>query len=368
MPDISEDILRSLSANMSLTPQPPRWHGEGDVLVHTRMVCDRLVGMPEYLALPQRRKDILLAAARLHDIGKTAVTRTVAGLVEAPGHAPAGARMARERLWMAGMCGTAEKIAWREAVCALIRLHSLPPHVIDSPDAVLRLHRAAAWGLLLPDFTVAMLCMLAKADMLGRVCPDSAQMLEQIELCRLLAADEGCLDGCFPFPDAHTRRAFLSGRQVAKDQPLYDDTWGTVYLMCGLPGTGKDTWIQRNLPDLPMVSLDAIRRERRISPKDNQGLVANLAKDEARAYLRRHEPFVWNATNITEPTRAALIGLFESYGAAVHIVYLETGLDTLLERNRNREHAVPESAIRSMLAKLVPPLPSEAACVTYISV
>lgn len=368
MTDTTAAILDSLSELMRQTPQPSRWHGEGDVLTHTRMVCEALCDIPEYHALWERQRGLLLDAARLHDIGKVPTTREIAGQLEAQHHAPVGSRMARERMWMDGMSGTPELIARRETICQLIRYHSFPPHAIDAEDAAVRLHRIAYASTLLPDFSLRMLCILAKADMLGRICDDQKLMLDQIELCEALAEEEECLDGCFPFPSAHTMHAYLSGRDVWKDQELYDDTWGTVYLMSGLPGTGKDTWIRRNLTDLPMISLDEIRREMKISPDKSQGLVANIGKERAKEYLRRHQPFVWNATDITQTTRQQLVGLFESYKARVHIIYLETDWQTLITRNSSREYAVPQSAIETMLGKLELPEAHEARQVDWIAV
>ena len=34
-----------------------------------------------------------------------------------------------------------------------------------------------------------------------------------------------------------------------------------VYVMCGIPGSGKSTWCKQNYPDLPVVSRDIIRAE-----------------------------------------------------------------------------------------------------------
>lgn len=138
--------------------------------------------------------------------------------------------------------------------------------------------------------------------------------------------------------------------------------------MSGLPGTGKDTWIERNAAALPVVSLDAIRRDKRISPKAEQGLVANLAREQAKTYLRAHQPFVWNATNITPQMRESLVSLFESYHAHVHIVYLETDWDTLMDRNRNRNETVPTAVIEKMLDKLTPPETREAEKVEWLCV
>ena len=35
----------------------------------------------------------------------------------------------------------------------------------------------------------------------------------------------------------------------------------TVYILCGLPGSGKSTWCKKYHPKLPIVSRDIIRAE-----------------------------------------------------------------------------------------------------------
>ena len=366
---ITTDALAHFGDAMRHTMQSPRWHGEGDVHTHTMMTCDALTSLSEYQELDKQRQQILLLATLLHDIGKTVTTTMVDGEWQSPHHSTTGSRMAREWLWKeCGLCGVKELTQVREAVCLLIRHHSLPPHAIDLDDARLRLHRIAANSLLTPFFSIKMLCILCKADMLGRQCDDQQQMLDQIALCEEIAMEEGCLDGCFPFPSSNTRRLFLSGHNVWKQQELYDETWGEVVLVSGLPGTGKDTWINQNLPDLPIISLDNIRLSLRVSPTDNQGTVANMAREQAKVFLRKHEPFVWNATNITVQMRESLVSLFETYHAHARIVYLETQWDTLLERNSQREHTVPTKAIEDMLGKLTIPEAYEANTVVWICV
>lgn len=138
--------------------------------------------------------------------------------------------------------------------------------------------------------------------------------------------------------------------------------------MSGLPGTGKDTWIDKNLAELPMISLDDIRREHHISPKAEQGYVANIAREQAKEYLRKHQPFVWNATNITSQMRESLVSLFETYKARVRIVYLETTWRNQYERNNQRESAVPNNVVESMLGKLVPPEAHEARLTEWIPI
>lgn len=354
---------------MKHTPQSSRWHGEGDVLTHTELVVRELQSLPEYHQLPARQQEILTVAALLHDIGKIPQTRQFGDDFDAPNHAGLGSRMARMELWLnLGLCGSSDAMQIREAIALLVRYHSFPPHAIDSPDAKVRLHKIAANGLLVPDFSIKTLCVLSKADMMGRKCDDKEEMLDQIAFCEELAKEEGCYEAPYLFQSDLTRRAYLDGRDVWKDQPLYDDTWREVLLMSGLPGTGKDTWISRNLPDIHMVSLDEIRRQHKIAPTAPQGFVANLAKEQAKELLRRHQPFVWNATNLTPDTRCKLISLFESYKARVRVVYLETDWQMQLQRNASRSDQVPASVISSMLSKLTPPEAHEAAKVEWIPV
>jgi len=365
----AEEILRKYEEDLRQTPQSPVNHAEGDVLVHTRMVCDALKGLPEYKQLNQRQQHIVYVAALLHDIGKIHTTKFIDDDWHTPHHAPTGSNMVRELLWREyGLCGSKEPIEIREAICLLIRYHSFPPVAIERNNPQLLLHRIAANGLLVPDFSIRLLCLLCKADMLGRKCDDQQEVLDKIALCEELAKEEGCFDGCYPFPSFYTRRAFLVGRDVWKDQELYDDCWGEVILISGLPGTGKDTWIKHNVPDLPMISLDDIRKANKISPTASQGKVANIAREQAKEYLRQHQSFVWNATNITVQMRESLVSLFETYHAHVRIVYLETAWQTLLERNRSREDAVPQVVIEEMMGKMTLPEAYEARNVEWRSV
>lgn len=367
--NIERTVINRYEESLRQTPQSSLYHAEGNAFVHTMMVCDVLKQMSEYKRLDNRQQYILYVAALLHDIGKIHSNRFVDGDWHNPHHAPKGSCMARELLWRdLGMSGQRELTEIREAICLLIRYHSFPPIAIDREDSQLRLHRLAANGLLAPDFSIRLLCLLSKADILGRKCPDQQEMLDKIALCEDLAKEEGCYNSCYPFPSEHTRRFFFSGRELWKDQSLYDDSWGEVVFMSGLPGTGKDTWIKKNVPDLPMISLDYIRKNMNIPPTDKQGKVANYVREQAKEYLRRHQPFVWNATNLTSQTRESLVNLSETYRARTRFVYLETDWQTLLERNRSREDMVPQSVIEGMMRKMTLPETYEARRVEWLSV
>jgi len=355
--------------DMASTPQNPVFHAEGDVLTHTKLVCRELRETDAYQYLPGRQRAEVFLAALLHDIGKVRTTRWEDGSWVSPHHASTGSRIAREMLWRDfGLCGTPEAMAFRETVCALVRYHMLPVHLMNQEEPERKARQVAAVGELIPDFSWELLCLLAEADVKGRIADDIEAGLEQAHLARLLAEESGCLNAPYPFSEKYTKCAYLSGRKVQPDQPLYDDTWGEVMLLSGLPGTGKDTWARQNMPDLPMISLDDIRRELGAAASGEQAKVIHTAQERARMLLRSKQSFVWNATNITPEIRAEQVGLFERYGARVRIIYLETPWETELARNEGRREKVPRSAIENLLAKTVPPMPDEAQTVEWYCV
>lgn len=275
--------------------------------------------------------------------------------------------MARELLWEKfDLAGTPQTQQFRETVCCLIRNHALPPHALDHPHPELRLLQVQANQALLPDFDLELLCLLAQADALGRICRDRVQMEEQVLLCREFSGELVAAE--FPFSSEFTRYARLSGRNVPPGTMLYDDSWGEILIMSGLPGTGKDTWLAQHHPDVPQVCLDRIRAEHHIGFHGSQREVADLAFAQAKEHLRRHQEFVWNATNITPDVRRKIVSLCVSYGARVRIVYLETGLEENLRRNRGRTATVPEQVIARMRHNLTPPEVMEAHRVEWLCI
>ena len=353
---IESSRLVPLIEKMKAARQNPVWHGEGDVWTHTRMVCDELVALEEYRKLERRKQEEVFLAALLHDIGKIPCTRQEDGIWISPNHTAVGSRMARELLWQEyGFCGTKDLQEFRETICTLIRYHSVPIHILEQQRPEHRLAQIASDGGLAPDFSIELLCMLARADVCGRICASKDDSVEMVELCIDQAKETGCLKEPLIFPTAFSEYAYLEGRNIAPGQELYDDTWGEVVLIGGLPGTGKDTWIREHYSDYPCVSLDDLRKQLNISPTKPQGTIVNAARELAKSYLRKKQPFVWNATNLTPLIREKQIGLFSDYHASVRVIYLETEWEEQLRRNQERKEAVPESVICDMMKNMTLP-------------
>lgn len=130
---------------------------------------------------------------------------------------------------------------------------------------------------------------------------------------------------------------------------------------------GKDYYISTLNKDLPIISLDDIRRQHRIDPTDKKrnGWVVQEAKEMAKKHLRQGQDFIWNATNITSLMRKQLIDMFVDYQAYVKLVYIEKPYHIWRAQNRNRAYPLPENVLDKMLHNLEVPQHTEAHEVCY---
>ncbi len=344
---------------LEMTPQSPRYHAEGNVGIHTRMVLDALLDSDHFRTAESRRRETLFLAALLHDLCKpeTTVVDPVTGEIGQPGHSRRGAVDVRALLWRAGV-----PFELREAVCRIIAVHQVPFFAFDSRrgESAEFTVRRLSWSLDLRD-----LVCVAHADMQGRVCDDQRARLDDIALFEQLAREDGCWDGPRAAASAHTRLAYARGASVHLDTPLFQPAGSQVTVLCGLPALGKDSWVERHAPKLDVVSFDDAKSELGLKHGENDGLAAHRAVDKAKALLRRHAPSVWNATHLSEQMRRKTLDLLFAYDANVRVVYLEVPRATLFKRNASRDTTLKQKDLERMLHRWEVPLPWEAHEVRY---
>lgn len=341
-------ILRSLAD----CPQDPRHHGEGDVATHTRMVIDELIGSLHWADMSEATRFSMFWTAVFHDVGKP--PRTVHepdGTITSRGHSKTGSLMARYALRLAGMPFEA-----REHACSVISAHQLPFWLYERADSD-QIKKAVMLSM---ELDGRLLFAHASADAKGRICADPDDLAMRIELSRSIFEELDIMDRPYSFPNAESKLSYVNRDDRHLGYEAFENHVCTATVMCGLPGSGKDTWIAANMPGIPVVSLDDIREETGTKPTDNQGAVVQTALERAREHLRAGRDFVWNAVNINLEMRSRIYRLLRDYNARIRTVYIEVDPDTQREQNLGRKNAVDPSVVDRLARKLEPPRDWEA--------
>jgi predicted kinase len=337
--------LQTLAYDRSQSPQDEI----GDVWLQTQSMCESLVSLSDWKSLPESDRSILFTAALFHDLAKPLMKQIAEdGRTIAKGQVSLSARMVRRVLQ-----DLHTPFTIRESIVALVRYGGLPLWFWDRSQPLRSVIQASQ--LVRCDW----LALMSEADVRGQICDDRAKLLASIEFFREFAKEHHCFDRAYQFASDYSRFIYFQKEDADPTYAADDDTQFEVILMCGLPGTGKDYWIQHHYPYLPMVSLDRLRQSMGI-PADEQGKIIQAGKELAKGYLQSELPFVWNATNIARPTRAGLISLFAGYHARVRIVYLELPIEQVLKQNRQRNRQVPTTVIHRFRDRLEVPNITEA--------
>lgn len=349
---------------LETTPQDKYYHAEGDVWTHTKMVCNELLKQPNYEQANEESRFVMFYSALLHDISKPVCTKLEDdGHISAKGHSKMGAIDTRVLLWKMDT-----PIDIRERICGIIQNHQVPFFAFAKPkegfparDPKFLAHRLSHLCNLDELITVA------KADMLGRICEEQAQCMQDIELFEMLCIEEDCYKSPKQFPDSITKmKYFQSEGEISPDYPFFQETGSKVYMLSGLPATGKNHWVAKNLGHLPVVSFDDAKAELGLTERDNPGQAVHLVQDMMKEYLRNKQDFVFNATNLISALRMKSLGLFHNYNAFTTIICIEAPYKEILQRNNLRESSIPNSKIEQMLLKWEIPQSPEAHEVQYI--
>ena len=136
----------------------------------------------------------------------------------------------------------------------------------------------------------------------------------------------------------------------------------TAYLMIGPPGSGKSSWIAKNVED--PYTTEVISPDHLAYDKDGNYIQDNVSN----AWFQSYQNFlsacekgisvvVFDATLVRIEPRAALAAIAHFFGYEVVAVFMDTPLDVCLARNQARKskEPVPDQVIRRMHKNLVRP-------------
>lgn len=219
-------------------PQEPRYHPEGDVWVHTGLVCDAAARIAAREGLAGETRAVLVFAALCHDLGKARTTvKTPEGRIRSPGHAQESVALAEA--WL-GQIGALRRLT--DQVLPLVREHGI--HYGMGAVTARAVRRLA---VRLAPATLAQLGLLVEADYSGRppLPPGNplAPILAQAgELGLLSQAPEPILRGrdlrAAGYPAGRALGALLQRAYEAQLDGLFSTVEQGLEWLAGQPGEG----------------------------------------------------------------------------------------------------------------------------------
>ena len=128
-----------------------------------------------------------------------------------------------------------------------------------------------------------------------------------------------------------------------------------VYIMVGLPGSGKSTWIKNNLSkDIEIINQDAIRVElgimdnvddKKIGDKQQEKEVSKINDERVEKLIKDRKDFVIDNTNVKAGRVENYYNRLKKAGANVKIILVDTDAKTCYDR---RKKDIPENVINQM--------------------
>ena len=315
------------------TQQSIIWHKEGNVANHTMLVTDKMCELlNKTVQINDRSKLILMSAALCHDLGKGVTTKFDEDKKDftCKRHALASENIVRRMFFD-------EDVEIREQVCWLVKNHMQLFYIFDELGNV---NFEKLKSLYRHDgvMSVAQLMALNRCDRLGSL--NDIDTDEKIKDCNA--------------------KIWLALNTMKRNEELEaclheDKQLGfTVYMMIGIPGSGKDTWIQNNIPDIPMLSRDVIRKEIGIEGEKPQGNevqeneVSNILRQRLIDLCNSQTTCVINNCNVSRKRRNEIKDIIQPYEPKIVYVYVEA--PSVEDCFNRREGQISRKVIKRMLS------------------
>lgn len=138
----------------------------------------------------------------------------------------------------------------------------------------------------------------------------------------------------------------------------------TLYIMVGLPGSGKSTWAKNKCDENSIIiSSDAIRDKlyKDINNQEHNAKVFEHMRKETLDALNGTKSVYYDSTNITRKNRQSILDFIKINHIECRkvAVIVETPYEECLKRNSIRNRHVPEHVIKNMMERFELPLINE---------
>lgn len=352
--------------------QDPKYHGEGNVYTHIRMVTNELLEHHLFQILPEHYQKCLLIAGWLHDIGKYLTTTEDDRGIHSYRHSLYSFKITQYFLFFTDI-----PLNCRYIISKLVQYHNSFikwEKIKDLDSYLVRL----SWYV-----SMELLLLLSECDNRGRICDDKEDILLGLSIVREQVKELDCLTKPYVLKN-DTSRVLLGRKKLPYldyvPYPIDDKRHSHVLMMSGFPGAGKTRFRtecisglfheNNTYDDLVIICMDDIRKEFGVRPGDWKAEekvgVKRIAKDRLREALRVGKPVVLDNLNLSKKGRTQWFDLALRYHARIEICYIEPPIQQCDHQNRNREDPVPGNVfIKKLRYELEYPNPLEAHIVQY---
>lgn len=213
------------------TKQSTKWHKEGNVSVHTKMVVDAMSKEIPYDGTNGEYRMIMMLSALFHDIGKGVTTfyNYEKSDWSAKNHAECGEEITRKLLWN-------EDPFIRETICYFVRNHMKPLYICESPTGIRDIITLSCDTIYPKYCNLKNLILLKRCDNLGAMFEDDG-WVEKLEFASTLAEEMNCLTKPYVFKDEITQYNYFN--HTADTYPIECKEKPTFEVFVGIGSPSK---------------------------------------------------------------------------------------------------------------------------------